>query len=360
MKIKNETIFGIINSNRKNTDLWGKNQFNSAFPVGLANYMWSKKINCDYIYFKNKEVAIKKLTIGELFGAPSKKPEDLYFAFESVFSPYNIYVRNKESLDGIDLVVKDNETQKFLRPLEVKLTVMPDNTTASCENQEDWGSELVIRPATMEYCAIGMIHNLQNHLEELQGIFNEDCDDVEDWTNEKEIIHHIPKFLSMAQTFVTRFYSHQQPLVMQPVWKTQGKNPSLCDKCFHIYVWSDYAFTQLFLNPVKEQIEKIKIQQELSRPGRCLVRFVRTLYELCNRRKISIDLIYRKTAYGKQSDKEFAVSGSKTNQYFRLSDLRNFPIGKDELFEIILNGGEKLLSPERRFDQTVYFTMREK
>jgi hypothetical protein len=29
---------------------------------------------------------------------------------------------------------------------------------------------------------------------------------------------------------------------------------------------------------------------------------------------------------------------------------------KDILSDIILGGGEKLLSPERRFDQSIYFT----
>jgi hypothetical protein len=61
--------------------------------------------------------------------------------------------------------------------------------------------------------------------------------------------------------------------------------------------------------------------------------------------------------FGHQTDKEFAVNGGITRSYMT-SNRRHAPIlNKDCLSDIILGGGEKLLSPERRFDQTVYFTL---
>jgi len=39
-------LFGIANSNRDYTraDTWGKNQFNSSFPVALACYLFHKNL----------------------------------------------------------------------------------------------------------------------------------------------------------------------------------------------------------------------------------------------------------------------------------------------------------------------------
>jgi hypothetical protein len=62
-------------------------------------------------------------------------------------------------------------------------------------------------------------------------------------------------------------------------------------------------------------------------------------------------------AFEHQTDKEFAMSGSVTRNYMK-SNRRQTPImNKDCLSEIILDSGEKLLRPERRFDQTIYFTL---
>lgn len=59
---------------------------------------------------------------------------------------------------------------------------------------------------------------------------------------------------------------------------------------------------------------------------------------------------------GTQTDKALALSGTTTHQYMHHERLTNPLLKKDVLKEIILNGGERLLSPERRFYATIYFT----
>ncbi|EFL4562358.1 HindVP family restriction endonuclease, partial [Escherichia coli] len=41
---KIESLYGLKNTNRKESDLWGKNQFNSSFPTSLACYMRDNKM----------------------------------------------------------------------------------------------------------------------------------------------------------------------------------------------------------------------------------------------------------------------------------------------------------------------------
>lgn len=349
------SIFGIEHSNRKKEEFFGKNQFNSSFPVGLANYMLVNNIPARYIKLKdNLKTEIVNLPIDELFCAKGKKPEDLYFGFESVFAPFKKYATD-EPLDGIDLVVSDNATRTQLCPLEVKLTVLPDNTTVDFDVSK-WGAELVIRPATTEYCVFNMRNSLGAHLKEIFNLFDPVCKSIDDWNNEAEVSAVVPKLIPLINEFEKRFLGYQRPLIMQPVWKTKGKSPALCEDAFDIFVWSDFAFTRLFMDRMG------KANAKISRPQRCAVRFARALYELSvsSESKISVEKIYRKMAYSQQSDKEFAASGRITNQYFSSVDFAQLSVKRDAVYKIISNEGIKKLSPERRFDQSVYFTMAEK
>lgn len=91
---------------------------------------------------------------------------------------------------------------------------------------------------------------------------------------------------------------------------------------------------------------------------RSTARLARCIYDISKSGKVRIDEVYRQMAFNYQTDKEFSVSGAITNRYMRSPRLESPIVPRDALYDIILNGGEKLLMPERRFDQTIYFTMR--
>lgn len=59
-------------------------------------------------------------------------------------------------------------------------------------------------------------------------------------------------------------------------------------------------------------------------------------------------------SYNTKNDKAFAVSGRLTHVYMRSEALRQPRIQKQEIKRIILDGGQNLLSPERRFDAIIY------
>ncbi len=60
--------------------------------------------------------------------------------------------------------------------------------------------------------------------------------------------------------------------------------------------------------------------------------------------------------FDKQSDKEFAISGARSHRSMTCARLTQPLIHKDEVKNIILGGGQKFLSPERRFDAILYFS----
>jgi HindVP restriction endonuclease len=66
--------------------------------------------------------------------------------------------------------------------------------------------------------------------------------------------------------------------------------------------------------------------------------------------------IYDGMTYDNQNDKEFAISGTKSHSLMTCERLTKPIINKDEVKQIILGGGHKYLSPERRFDAILYFS----
>jgi hypothetical protein len=340
-------LYGIEHSNKGKKDLWGKNHFNSAFPVALACYMRDKGIKPVYISLSpDFEILNSEIPFDDVFRTtlPNK---DLNFCFECKFEPYQAFSR--EDIGGIDLVVKDTQGN-FIKPLEIKLTVLPDDGTSKLE-EAHWGSELVIRPATTKYAALGMVQSVQNQLEDVREIFEPVCSDIQHWSNKHEMADKIPALIRALNTFEKTFIEIQKPVLMQPIWKTKGKSPDLADNAFDVFVWSDFALSRLFIESAHGNPSKI------SRVTRSTARLARILYEISVQRKTNIYQIYTEMAFERQTDKEFAVSGKKTRNYMKSPRRLKPAMKKDCLSEIILNGGEKLLSPERRFDQTVYFTL---
>jgi hypothetical protein len=350
------TLYGIEHSNRKMEDCWTKNTFNSSFPVALANYMRDQGIKANYIELgSNLKTKVTKIDIDKVFNANGRPSSELCFNFEDRYAPYQQYAYDQ--IDGIDLVVKDVEGN-YLTPLEIKLTVIPDDPSKD-KPPEEWGSELVIRPATTSYCCLGMFDACKSRKGEMREIFEPVCQEVEKWDSSIEMLGMIDDFAACMNKFESSFLKNQRPFIMQPIWKTEGQSPILAEDALDLFVWSDFAFTRIFLEDIVnsgtnfERKEKGKI----SRRMRCAIRTVRCLYELSVIGRVKLEDIYRKMAYNVQTDKEFSANGLETNHYMRCPELLKPRIKRSDLSKIIINGGENLLKPERRFDQSIYFTM---
>lgn len=344
-------LFGIVNSNRTVDDHWGKNCFNSSYPTATACYMLEHNIPAVYIrldYIDDELcVVADEIPISEVFNSAARRPNDLYFSFESTFEPYQQY--SFDAIDGIDLVVKDTDGN-FLSPLEVKLTVLPTDQT-SRQPEDRWGCELVIRSATTSYCALGMYDSVKDNSRHIREIFEEACSSIQMWDNDYEMTHKMPLLCNSINTFQQEYYQHQKPLLMQTIWKTQGKSPLLADQAFDIVVWSDYAFSRLFIDGSSAPATT------MSRPMRATARLARCLWELSRSGRIRVVDIYRQMAFGNQTDKEFAIGGSKWKQYVNTDRTVRPILPSTVVNEIIEPGYIQRLSPERRFDQTLYFTV---
>ena len=347
-------LYGLTNSNRDFADpfYWGKNQFNSSFPAALCCYMRDKGIPAVYISSGGKGTDISDLEFGKIFD--SNLPNDkLRFDFEDVFEPYRDYVN--DALEKTDLIVTDSTTGKPLRPIEIKLTVLPDDGTSTLDESE-YGSEIVVRSPTTRYIALGIAHRVsiegRNRIREL---LEPVCGDIgSDWESIRAMQSCKAAIFSAMNDLEAEFHNIQAPLLLQPIWKTEGKKPILTQNCLDIFAWSDFALLRMILNMCNSR--STDASNKISRPQRAILRMARFLYEFSLGGKVYQDRIYDGMTYGNLGDKEFAISGSRTRKYMKCKRLLKPIVTRDEIRNIVLGGGQKFLSPERRFDAILFFS----
>ncbi len=344
------SLYGITraNSSRNGADLWGKNQFNSTFPLALCIYMRDHGEHPVAVLARRGRIETaleRKWSMAEIVGRHDENP---YYHFEAFHEPYGELSRNEP--DKIDLVVAVNGTHHM--PLELKLTVVPDSGTAKAE-EEHWGPEVVLRPVSSAYAMMSVATALFGHpmKNEVIGVLRPAYNLVGDWTNAVEIARHgdwLVRALGRALELIEEL---QRPFLLQPIWKTRGQSLELCEQCFDVFVWSDVAVMRL---PIAILTRKLRSDSaSVPRPLREVARHVRGLYDLLTTKDYDYSGIYKGMPLGSQTDKSFAISGRVALRYLRHKRLRRPLLHRRVLQDLILHGGERSLQPERRFDAAV-------
>lgn len=342
-------LFSIKKSNRNfaNKNSWGKNQFNSSFPAALSAYLESKNLENIYITLgKDLNVLHKTISTTNLFGiSPSNK--NTFYAFEAIYSPFQQFVIG--TLPRVDLVVQDSLKGICKSGLEIKLTALPDNSTHHLKDHE-YGCELVIRPDTIVYLACSIVQNFKTRRPLLQSFFPQQINNIKDWTEIENVLPFIKDMVPVLDEIALNIINNQKPIVMQPVWKTTGKSPSLAENCLDVFVWSDLAFLQLFLDAARGKNPLTKINRQV----RTIVWLIKMIHEFAINGQFDHESIIDQMSYNTKNDKAFAINGKITHKYMKSSSLTKPRVSKDEIKNIILGGGQSLLSPERRFDAIIY------
>lgn len=347
------SLFGVKQSNRDFSlrETWGKNQFNSSFPASLACYLHSKGLEAVYLELNGKLTTTRgKIKISEVFGL-DPLAEDTFYAFESAYTPYqNLVV---DGLPRIDLVTSKivKGLAEPVRGIEVKLTALPDNQTAE-DKEEDYGSEIVVRPDTIVYLALSIAVEYLSERKKLQSYFRRLKPKIQDWRSATAIRPHLKEAADVLDEILAEKISVQKPLLLQPVWKTESKTLILHENCLDVFVWSDFALTRLFVDVCRQSLNR----EPMTRHSRTVLWLLKMLLDFADKGKMNPGLIIDELTYDTKNDKAFAVSGKVTRKYMKSPELSEPRIVKSEIKNIILGGGEKLLSPERRFDAAIMST----
>ena len=338
------SLFGLQNSNRDFTraEAWGKNQFNSSFPAALFCYLDQKNLDANYLCIQNRRFSIDYVSVSNLLGMKPNM-EDIYFAFEAQYTPFQKFIVG--TLPRTDLVIQ-NKTGQCLRGLEVKLTALPDNTTCNFSDDK-FGSEIVVRPDTIIYLAASLI---SANVEIIKNHIDNSKIDIEDWSDAREVITHIQKVINCIAKISIDLEQNQSSFLLQPIWKTIGKSPKLANNCLDVFVWSDAAFTW-FISQISKNDNAAT---QITRQTRTSIWLYKMLADICLDGRCNYKEIIDKLSYNTKNDKAFASAGNITNPYMCCQNLTNPRITKQEIKNIILGGGQNLLSPERRFDAIIF------
>lgn len=342
--IQQPHLFGLNNSNRDFTqqNSWGKNQFNSSFPAALCCYLHSINENANYLSISEGTYQCKEISISNAFNI-NPLDNDTYFAFEALHSPFQQYVVG--ALPRTDLVVQRLSSGECLAGIEVKLTALPDNTTCDLP-EHSYGSEVVVRPDTIVYLACSIAKNINMDIDG----FMDDSIYIQDWSNERLVIPFIPKIITSLKEISVTLEENQKPFLLQPVWKTNGKSPQLSNNCLDVFFWSDAGFTHFITEIAKNNPDS----QKITRQVRTAIWLYKMLLDISVDGRFNHEKIIDNLSYNTKNDKAFASSGRITNRFMSCNRLRTPRITKSQIKNIILGGGQNLLSPERRFDAIIY------
>jgi len=347
-------LFGI--SGKSNRDVgrrkhWGKNEFNSSFPTALLCYMNSRNINPIYLKMGgDHEIFQDTISVTELFGIEPTSP-NAYFSFEDAYVPLQRFVQGQ--LPRADLVTMDKSTPEtpWKRGLEIKLTALPDNTTYNL-SEDKYSCEMVFRPTAIVHLALSISDLFSNRRTELLSLLAPICSTTFNWRDKNEMFQRNESFIQILRSVLLLGVDNQEPFVIQPIWKTKGKKAVLADNCLDVFVWANLAFAKMLI----DQVEEGASRRAMSRTIRCIIWLVRMLYDFGHTGLINPSLITSEMAYELQTDKAFSVNGLSSWRYLHGPALTEPRINKNDIRNIILGGGQNLLSPERRFDAIIVNT----
>ncbi len=337
-------LFGLQRSNRdfSDADSWGKNQFNSSFPASLCCYLSSKGLSANYLQFSNGKFGVDAISIETLFGTKPLAPAT-YFSFETSFSQYDQYAVGTNP--RTDLVISTTGANpKQTAALEVKLTAIPDSTTYR-DLEQDYGAELVVRPDTIFYLAAGLAHH---NMELLKFHFADNPITMTDWTDPAEALTNFSAIHAALNRFLKNQELKQHPNIIQPVWKTKGKSRLLAEHCLDVFAWSTAGFLYFIL-----EISPADGNQRVSRPMRTVIWTYSMLLDIALHGQTNYQDTIDRLSYNTKNDKAFSTSGAITRNFMKHANLTTPRIVKSSIKEIILGGGQNLLSPERRFDSII-------
>ena len=356
-------LYGIENCNRSSENLWGKNEFNSTFPISLCCYMRDQNVPPVYVsvtaqhYISASDQAIR---VENIFGT-TDTGESIRFEFETLYRPYQDF--SSSTIPSIDVVVKDRNGN-YCRPIEVKLTVVPDSTTVD-NDERLWSAEIVLRPVSSAYAVMSLWENIRDNVsvrEQIKEALDPVCQSMQSWDHEQEIIGKRLQIISALQQALQLLQPHQRPYLIQPIWKTKGIKAELAEQCLDVFCWSDLAVVKLPLMPLARNSPSTNAERQPKRVKRTLrevARHVRCLYMLCTADRFNYNHIYAGMSLGSQTDKAYSISGSNTIRYLFHPRLKEPQFPPRVLSKLILNGGEDQLSPERRFDAIIFYTCRD-
>lgn len=167
---------------------------------------------------------------------------------------------------------------------------------------------------------------------------------INHWEEIDEVLPHYNKILDSILCVSKDMVDCQKPLIIQPIWKTEGNKMRLKEDCLDVFVWSNLSIIQMCCTEDSFNI------QHLNRFHRTIIWLYKMLLDYVTYDTFDYKRIIRLQSYNLANDKAFALPGTKSHVFLAGEEICKPRISKYEIKNIILGNGQELLSPERRFD----------
>lgn len=292
----------------------------------------------NYICWQSRRTISEDLTFDEILGF-SLADDSTYFAFQSNFEPYQQFGH----LQSHDVVIRHGHPARVDKcALEVKMTALPDFTTSSLA-EDKYGCEIVIRAHQIFYLAASLALNSPDAVKNLA---SSPLGTSVDWKNAGEVTQNLREIANQLDHVLDKCEANQRAFLLQQIWKTKNISTDFAEDCLDVFIWSDLAFAKFIQDVGRPTVgtKRIKRQQ------RTLVWLYRMLFDIAVHGQTDHAAIIDQLTYNVKNDKAFSETGKKTHEWMNCPNLSRPRISKQQIPEIILNGGQFLLSPERRFD----------
>ncbi|MDD4495224.1 MAG: HindVP family restriction endonuclease [Eubacteriales bacterium] len=333
------------------SDSFGKNIFTNAFPLAVAQYLAiGKRLDIPLI----KAVLHNGQIITSHIKKPWKEiidtdPSTAKFLFEEIYDGYNAYTNNTPNKS--DIVIANSEGI-HKRPLEVKLVVVPNSQTASREHSQQ-SCEIVVRPPSIEQLAFSIANSYgAERRTELLDIITDCLINPMDyqWSNEAWMRSRIGTIVEAANEIVKKGIDLQTPFALTAIWRTQGQKPVLEEHAFDIFVWTDMAFIQLFIDKTATGNNTTR---SITRPERSLIWLVSALFDYAAQRTLNFSKHHSRITFGAQTDKAGAFAGDIPLSHLNCEEFQKPRVSRSELENIVMREAFEYLMPERRLDSAI-------
>jgi hypothetical protein len=296
---------------------------------------------------KQNSIIHRYISAEELFRI-NPLSENAFYNFEASFPAYDKFYTGER--EKIDLVMLDTSTESAntLIGLEIKLTALPDNTTKNF-TEDKYSCEIVVRPPTINFIACSICNSFKTSegKDTLRAMLNT-VPRINHWEEPEEVLPHYDKILKAVLKISSFLEKKQTPLIVQPIWKTKGGKSILADDCLDVFVWSNLAVIQMC-----NRTDSVS-NKRITRPMRTIIWIYLMLLEYSGvYGQFDYRRIVRLHSYNIANDKAYALSGTQSYEFLRCEELNHPRISKFDIKNIILGGGQNLLSPERRFDAVI-------
>ncbi len=306
-----EELYGVKNTNV--STVLTKNIFTTYVPVSASIFLEDKNLRLPVLSVGSGELKIEERFFSELIGTKKDKLKEIVWGSECRNPSYS----KSRRAPGVDMGASLGD--KFLLEFEIKLTVVPTHAESKV-------TEMIVRQNTQFNFAERLCYKFGRYLSKNPSI-------------------------SELKSILTKQEKNQDLFILHGIWKTVNHDSRIDQKnSLDVVAITDLAYLKILLNSTHEKTSRGTMIK--TRIGRVVDQILSWIKEFKNSDKIT----YLGDSEGSRDHLKITLYPFEHKP--ELGKIYSAPrLNFSELQKIVLPDSIKQLSPERRLDASIIFTL---